>query len=204
MSLDTTTREFEPGTTGWTAADLDDPVIEAAWEAGAYEIVEGVLTKMAPAFYNATIPLGRFVRAVQRHLETTNTPGDFGPETDYIVSPKRVARPDMVFVTPEDLARQIEATARRGRQRGRLTIRPTLGIESISPGHESHDRELKRIWYAEAGVPNYWIFDAYNRSVEALILDGKEYRTDCLARNEEEFRPSLFPGLIVPLKTIWI
>ena len=51
---------------------------------------------------------------------------------------------------------------------------------------------------------NYWLFDAFDRSIEALVLQGKEYRTDCLARGEEEFRPSLFPGLAVPLKEIWI
>jgi Uma2 family endonuclease len=83
-------------------------------------------------------------------------------------------------------------------------VAPTLIIESISIGHESHDRELKRTWYAEAGVPNYWLFDAFDRSVDALVLDGKSYRTDCIARNEEEFRPSLFPGLVVQLKSIWI
>jgi Uma2 family endonuclease len=207
MSTDTTVREFEPGTTGWTAADLDDPAIEAAWEAGAYEIVEGVLTKMAPAYFDSTVPLGRLIYTVKRHLEQENLPGDFGPETDYIIGPNRVARVDAVFVTPDDIRRQEDANARAGRRRakyGRLRIRPTLIIESISQGHESHDRELKRTWYAEAGVPNYWLFDAFDRSIEALVLDGKDYRTDCIARHEEEFRPSLFRGLVVQLKSIWI
>ena len=204
MSLDTTIRKFTPGTTGWTADDLDDPAIDAKWEAGRYEIVEGVLTRMPPAFFDSTIPLGRFVYAVQRYLHDSNIPGDFGPETDYILTPKRVAKVDTVFVTPDDIRRQKEAVARRGRKRARLLIRPTLVIESVSIGHESHDRELKRSWYAEVGVPNYWLFDAFDRSVEALVLEGKEYRTDCLARDEQEFRPSLFPGLVVPLKSIWI
>jgi Uma2 family endonuclease len=207
MSLDTTIREFEPGTTGWTASDLDDPVIEAAWDAGAYEIVEGVLTKMAPAYLDSTVPLGRLIFEVKRHLVDRNLPGDFGPEADYIIAPKRVARVDAVFMTPDEFRLQQEANARRGRRRvkfGRLLVRPTLVIESISIGHESHDRELKRTWYAEAGVPNYWLFDAFDRSVESLVLDGKEYRTDCLVRDEQEFRPSLFPGLIVQLKSIWI
>jgi len=204
MSLDTITKEFEPGTTGWTADDLDDPAIEAQWEAGRYEIVEGVLTKVAAAHINSTIPLGRLVYAVKRHLDDANIPGDFGPGTDFVLLPKRVAKVDIVFVTPDDLRRQQEAIARRGRTRGRLLVRPTLVIESIRVGHESHDRETKRTWYAEAGVPNYWLFDAFDRSVEALVLDGKKYRTDCLARGAEEFRPSMFPGLVVPLKSIWL
>jgi len=207
VSLDTTTREFEPGTTGWTAADLDDPSIEAQWDAGVYEIVEGVLTKMAPAYLDSTFPLGRLIFAVKRYLVEKQIPGDFGPEVDYVLAPKRVARVDAVFMTPDDFRRQQELNARTPSRRakyGRLLTRPTLIIESISLGHESHDRELKRKWYAEAGVPNYWLFDAFDRSIEALVLRDMEYETDCLARDEEEFKPSLFPGLIVPLKPIWI
>lgn len=40
-------KPFEPGTTGWTAADLDDPRIEREWFRGRYEIVEGVLTLLS-------------------------------------------------------------------------------------------------------------------------------------------------------------
>ncbi|HZL38562.1 MAG TPA: hypothetical protein VFC78_24855 [Tepidisphaeraceae bacterium] len=47
----TTSRPFIPGTTGWTADDLDDPQIERQWEDGAYEIIEGVLTLMPAAYF---------------------------------------------------------------------------------------------------------------------------------------------------------
>ena len=68
MTTDTTVREFEPGTTGWTVADLDDPLIEAAWVAGAYEIVEGVLAKMAPAYLDSSRPLGRLILAINQNI----------------------------------------------------------------------------------------------------------------------------------------
>lgn len=47
----TSSRPFEPGTTGWTVHDLDDPEIERQWFQGRYEIVEGVLTKIPPAYF---------------------------------------------------------------------------------------------------------------------------------------------------------
>jgi len=37
-------RSVVPGTTRWTADDLDDPRIEREWFRGHYEIIEGVLT----------------------------------------------------------------------------------------------------------------------------------------------------------------
>ena len=50
MPLTVESRPFLPGTTGWTASDLDDPQIERLWFSGRYEIVEGVLTSMPPAY----------------------------------------------------------------------------------------------------------------------------------------------------------
>jgi Uma2 family endonuclease len=76
-------------------------------------------------------------------------------------------------------------------------------IESLSWGHESHDRETKRSWYAEAGIPNYWLLDAQERSLECLVLEGSGYRTDQSGRDAAELRPSAFPGLVISLGTLW-
>src|SRR5438552_11334820 len=103
MTIAHTTREFKPGTTGWTADDLDDPEIERLWDAGAYEIVEGVLTIMPPAFFDSGVAVQRLIHIVLRHLENTGGAGDFAGEVDLIVARKRVARPDAVFMTPIDL-----------------------------------------------------------------------------------------------------
>jgi hypothetical protein len=35
-------RVFRPGTMGWRASDLDDPLFARLWSGGRYEIIEGV------------------------------------------------------------------------------------------------------------------------------------------------------------------
>ena len=200
-------RPFAPGTTGWTSHDLDDPEIEREWFKGRYEIVEGVLTLMPPAYLDGGVALSRLLRVVQRHLDASGLEGDFPPEVDLIVARKRVARVDAVFVTPGDLKKQRalnEQSKRPILKYGRLRIAPTLVIESLSMGHEDHDRETKRAWYAEARVPNYWLLNAFTRSLECLKLVKNEYRRDAWGRDKEELRPSLFPGLIIPLRDLWV
>ena len=91
----------------------------------------------------------------------------------------------------------------RDPERTRILVPPTLVIESLSPGHEAHDRRTKRKWYAEFGVPNYWLFDPFARSMECLMLESGTYRVDRHARGDDELRPSLFPGLVVPLGEVW-
>jgi hypothetical protein len=59
-------KEFEPGTTGWTVDDLNDPAIERQWFAGRYEIVEGVLTTVPPAYVDGALSTGRLLWVVER------------------------------------------------------------------------------------------------------------------------------------------
>jgi Uma2 family endonuclease len=208
------TRPFKVGTTGWTVEDLDDPKIERQWEQGSYEIVEGVLARMPAAFFDGVLPLTRLQRLIIRHLDNKKLSGDFGFEVDFVVDRRRVAKPDMIFLTPTDLRLQAEARARGTRKSGtpadqarlrfgRFLVPPTLVVESISIGHEDHDQETKRRWYAEARVPYYWLLNAYQRSLECLVLKGKRYRVDQAGRDRDEIRPSAFPGLVIPLGELW-
>jgi len=206
MSQAASTRPFEPGTTGWSVADLDDPQIERLWVEGAYEIVDGVLAKMPPADYDGSLPLARLVSQLWRWQDETSTPGDFGTGVDVVIDLRRLAVADCVWLTPEDQARQRRANAESGDPRvkfGRLLIPPALVIESVSMGHESHDRETKRRWYAEFGIPNYWILDAYQRTLDCLVLDGNAYRVDAAGRDKETVRPTVFVGLEITLASLW-
>ena len=207
MSTVSTMREFLPGTTGWTADDLDDPEIECLWEAGAYEIVEGVLTLMPPAFLDGGVALQRLIRMLGNHFDASGIKGDFATEADLIIARKRVARPDAVFLTTSDLTQQEQQQkARRGNpvlKLGRMRIAPSLIIESLSIGHEDHDRETKRAWYAQARVPNYWLLNAYTRTLECLKLVKNDYRRDAWGKEKEKISPSLFPGLVISLGDLW-
>lgn len=199
-------RPFVPGTTGWTADDLTDPEIERHWVEGRYEIVEGVLAQMPPAYFTGGESLFKLMICIREHLLKGGRRWRCSTEVDMILRPRRVAVADAVFMTPEDDRRQASA-ARSIRKaphgQARIVVPPTLVIESVSAGHEDHDRVTKREWYAEAGIPNYWLLDAEERSLECLVLEGAAYRTDVLGRNNDGIRPLLFPGLVILLADIW-
>ncbi|RDI46145.1 Uma2 family endonuclease [Nocardia mexicana] len=63
-----------------------------------------------------------------------------------------------------------------------------LIVEVVSPrsGSEAHDRTVKRIEYASAGVPSYWIVDFRPvPRIEALHLDGGRYVRTAVATADE-------------------
>jgi Uma2 family endonuclease len=197
-------RDFQPGTTGWSAADLDDPEIERQWFSGSYEIVEGVLTTMPPAYFIGGEVLQRLIYFVISHIGLKA--GSFSTEVDIIVNDVRIPCADAVFLTPAEKRRQEEAALAAGRvdpRRTRILIPPTLIIECVSPGHEAHDEKTKRRWYSEFGVPNYWILDPFKQTLNCLVLRDGVYQDDASGSGDEELRPSLFPGLILRLAEIW-
>lgn len=199
-------KPFKPGTTGWTAADLDDPRVEAKWMRGSYEIVEGVLTTMPPAYFAGGKSLFTLMYLVTSHQRSEGIPGDFSIEVDIVVDEERVAKADAVWMTPAEQKRQAQAARRTGKvdpERTRILVPPSLIIESVSPGHESHDKKTKRRWYAEFGVPHYWILDAYARSLECLALDRGRYRVEASGRGGDTLRCRLIPGLILRLTDLW-
>jgi Uma2 family endonuclease len=200
-------RQLVPGTTGWSVQDLDDPRIEREWENAHYEIIEGVLTKMAPAYYDGGVALTNLEFLILEFVKKTKLGGHFAHEVDFILASKRVVKPDSVFLTSEDERRQKKANAKLPKPRmiyGRLLLPPTLCIESVSLGHETHDHETKRAWYAEFGVPNYWLLDAHQRTLECLALKGGSYRLDQAGQFKDELKPSLFRGLVIKLADIWL
>jgi len=204
--IDTSCKPFEPGTTGWTASDLDDPRIERQWFAGRYEIVEGVLTKMPPAYFAGGASLFNLLFGLRKHVDQNGPKGAFSVEVDIVVDESRVSVADAVFLTDDQRARQDEMSRRAGKadaDRTRILIPPLLIIESVSPGHELHDQRTKRRWYAEFGVANYWILDAYARSLQCLILRQGDYAIDVAGEKDDQIAPSAFPGLRLNLAELW-
>jgi Uma2 family endonuclease len=206
-TVEMTSRPFVPGTTGWTAADLEDPAVERLWFQGRYEIINGVLTSMPPAYFLGTRSLFKLVFALNAHVENRHIPGEFGGEVDIFIDDDRIVRADAVRLTAEDWERQRQAALKGGKvdpARTRILIPPNLVIESVSPGHERHDERTKRRWYAEFGVPNYWILDGFSRTLRCLVLDGADYRVDAEGRGDQQVRPSLFPELTINLASLWL
>ena len=52
---------------------------------------------------------------------------------------------------------------------------PDLIIEILSPSTSKRDRTIKLRLYEQAGVPEYWIVDPFNRYVTVYILEDEKY-----------------------------
>jgi Uma2 family endonuclease len=80
---------------------------------------------------------------------------------------------------------------------------PDLVVEVVSPSRPERDRIVKRILYEENGVPEYWIADLAEASIEVLRFLGSEYvPAGYFLRTEILTTPSL-PGFALPLDEVF-
>ena len=76
-----------------------------------------------------------------------------------------VAQPDILYIS----------AARRRIIEERIEGAPDLVVEVLSPGTARRDRGEKLRLYAEAGVREFWIFDAPERQIEFLRNEGGQF-----------------------------
>jgi Uma2 family endonuclease len=77
-----------------------------------------------------------------------------------------------------------------------------LVMEVVSPGKPEHDRETKRIEYAQAGIPEYWSVDLIEKKIQVLALAGQEYRLHGDFGPGTNAQSALLPGFSVAVDQV--
>jgi Uma2 family endonuclease len=102
-----------------------------------------------------------------------------------------VVQPDLVVVCdPEKLGKEGCHGA------------PNLVIEILSPSNTAIEMHRKLDLYQSAGVPEYWVIDPEEKFVEVYCLENDRYKPHILRLNDT-LQSTLFPGLTIPLETIF-
>ncbi len=85
--------------------------------------------------------------------------------------PGTIREPDLVYMRADHLSRMHE-----------YFDGADLVMEIVSPSNPKHDRDTKRIEYAQAGIAEYWLIDPLDRQIIVYVLDGQDYRQAGLYR----------------------
>jgi Uma2 family endonuclease len=79
---------------------------------------------------------------------------------------------------------------------------PDMIIEIMSPSNRQNDMLVKFRKYLQAGVREYWIVDAEEKTVHACVLDSNQYRVSVY--DETQTVPvTVLPGCAIGLKPVF-
>ncbi|PRX67923.1 Uma2 family endonuclease [Cohnella sp. SGD-V74] len=130
-----------------------------------YEISDGVLELMSPS---PTFTHQSIIYEFQYKLNS-DCRNEFiivSSPIDVILSDTEVRQPDIVLIRRS----RMSIISNRG-----INGAPDLVVEVTSEHSRRRDKVRKRIVYAKYGVPEYWIVDLSNLTLEQYVLDGDHY-----------------------------
>ena len=160
-------------THGWTVDELD----QLPNDGNRYEIVDGELFVTPAPSRRHQLALTSFFRRVEAFVRANNlghafvAPGDVQNDTENRVQPDIFVEPRSAQGPP---ANWVDAP------------KPILVIEILSDRTAHRDLGFKRRFYARAGIPEYWIVDANDRSV--LIV--RRGQSDITVRDRIVWQPA--------------
>ncbi len=149
-----------------------------------YEVIQGVLMiSPAPEIAHQAV-IARISRYLDEQIFSTGRGWVFFAPTDVVLAPQKVVQPDVLVLLHE--------------HRNRLKKRsiegaPDLIVEVISPSSAVYDRLVKHKLYAESGVPEYWLVNLQDQSIEVFVLEAERYQSLGLFRHEQPLKSLLLP-----------
>lgn len=172
---------------GWTIDDY----LQLPEDGNQYEIVNGIL-EMKPA---PTTTHQRISHKIE-HLMTDCCKEDyiimFSP-VDVFITETQTRQPDIVMIH-RSREHIIEEQG--------IVGPPDLVIEIISPSSAKRDRVEKKETYAHFGVPEYWIVDPANQTIEQYTQkqEKEPYELANLFDSEDTVYSERIPCLSFPVK----
>jgi Uma2 family endonuclease len=149
----------------WRYADLlempEDP-------SRRYEILEGELFVSPSPSINHLLVVTELHGRLLRHVDDRKLGLVSASPADVKRSEYAVVVPDIFFIRQARMR-----IIRRGEQT--ILEPPDLAVEVVSPASVHRDRARKFVFYAEFGVPEYWIVDPLQRTFDALRLQDGSY-----------------------------
>ena len=160
------------------------------------ELIDGELVEVEVPKWKHEWIVGRLVILLDRWAQAGH--GGMVVPSGYKlrVSNRRGVMPDVQFYRKGN-------DAPLGQQEGLVSGRPDLVVEVVSPSSQRDDRVTKLRWYAQLGIPEYWLVDGTAKTLERLVLREKTYAIAASLAGDETFRPESFKGLEISLSKLW-
>lgn len=161
-----------------------------------YEIIEGELFVSCSPGLTHEIVLVALIRCIGRFLDE-NPVGLITTGPGMILSEVSGVIPDAVFFLKEQRGKIVK--------NDRLHAPPALVVEILSPGSANirRDRISKLNLYAKHGVPEYWIVDPQNKTLDRYVRQNSALILRETLQHEDALTMTALPGFSCPVSDLF-
>lgn len=89
------------------------------------------------------------------------------------------------------------------RRQNRFWLGADCVVEIISPDDPERDTQVKRLEYAQARIPEYWLVDPRNETITVLTLVGQTYSEHGVFGRGQPATSVLLPGFAVQVTEVF-
>ena len=161
---------------------------------GVWELAEGALFEMAPPNWEHQSLIDFLVMMLNTYLAASDPlPGWAYSGIGVVLSESTAPTPDMVYVRA-DRGHLIQGSFVEGA--------PDIVVEVMSQDRR-RDLVIKRGWYGEAGVPEYWIIDPVSDTISVLEVAGFQYEERAVLGRGDILTTAAIPGFELELERLF-
>jgi Uma2 family endonuclease len=168
--------DYRPADGVWTCEEYMKLPVEST----RYEVIAGELHITPPPPVRHQVAVGKLLTRMYAAEEDLGLGILFPGPLDVLFGEGDFIEPDIIFVR-RDRAQIIKDHGIEGV--------PDLIVECVAPETAERDRGLKRERYAFLGVPEYWVFDADQRTLEIYRNHGTAAEQPEVVRNRWMWQP---------------
>jgi Uma2 family endonuclease len=186
FKMDTLVLEQKYTYADYRELDVDDNLL--------YELLNGDLVKKsAPSPQHQTVVVN-LLFAIKSFINEKNKGRVFVAPIDVFLDDYNVPQPDLIFISE----------AKKGiiTQDGIMGV-PDLVVEVISPSSWRRDRFEKMKLYKKYEIPEFWLIDPQNQSIEVFTYADNDFDVFSLGVETDEIQSKVLDGFSIKVKTIF-
>lgn len=166
--------------------DVDDNLL--------YELLNGDLVKKSAPSPQHQRTVRKLTRQMENFIEGKSLGEVFFAPIDVFLDDYNVPQPDLIFISE----------AKKGiiTQDGIMGV-PDLVVEVISPSSWRRDRFEKMKLYKKYEVPEFWLIDPQNKSIEVFTYADNDFDVFSLGVETDEVQSKILEGFTIKVKTIF-
>lgn len=159
-----------------------------------YELFDGELVITPPPNVAHQRIIGRLCAQLLPYVEAHSLGLLIPSPVDTVFDPYTMLQPDILFVSRARIPEVVK---------DRIDGAPDLAIEVLSSSTMEKDRRRKLAVYSQFGVREYWIVDPEAQTIELYAREGGPLRLTRTFSSGEAVTSPLFPGLALPVASVF-